>query len=177
MKIESLNQHVTKRDWSGLERFFHDELAEASAGAYLFIEAIYLLETVILESPPISKTEFERVHPLLQRVFGESLKRFRNDPEYLFYTGYFIALCDWCFGLDGLELSHEMLRRATELEPENALYRWGYSFSTSKEDSMVLSKQLNEDASLLEATSSKGEAGRFIVDAVKNAPYFLSLPK
>ncbi len=175
--MENLQTLIDLGNWQRLEELLDANFATNQGDDFFYIECIYLLQSSLLNGTSLPTTEFERVHRLLKKVFEKSYVRFGDNPNYLFFVGYFIALCDWCFGLDGLSLSHEMLRRAKDLDSMNPLFRWGYSFSTEQSDAKKLSLELSQNESVLISIASKGLAGQYIADTIREMPYYLDLPK
>gem|GEM_PF-3945349 len=175
--METLRILIEKGQWheidSILKKMFVDQTDSAP-----FTEAIYLLHTTLLNpSTNFPDDGFEKVRQILTKLFEKSSPKFLNDPCYLFFVGYLITLCDWCFGLDDVTLGIDMLRRASELEPSSLLFRWGYSFSTSQADSEFLSREISKDQEVISFLASYGDAGKYIEEQIRNLPYFFSLPK
>ena len=175
--METLQELINTRGWQQLKELLEEKLAGNEGDNFYFIEGLFLIQQSLLNDASLLRHEFDQLHTLLKSVFERSYERFRDDPSYLFFVGYFITLCDWCFGQNGFSLSYAMLERATNLDPENLLFRWGYAFSTGQADARKLSAEIAQSNSVRDFLISRGSAGEFIAEQIRNLPYFLTLPK
>lgn len=131
--------------------------------------AIYLLVNLLLEEDFVAHNlEHDSLARMLKQYFDYSHKRFGDNAEYLFFTGYFMGLAEWYFGQDTLDLSHQMLKKATEIEPENTLYEWAYKFVLGDESAGLLAKKLISDAEKMKWLESKGSPGEYLVFVVRS---------
>ena len=79
-----------------------------------------------------------------------------------------IYIAEWYFGIETLDEATAMLNKATQSEPYNILYKWGYYSITDQraeintKTKFFLSKQILGDSLLLKWIKSKGLLGEYI---------------
>ena len=84
-----------------------------------------------LRSPAYTtKIEYDEMQRRLYKIINFGLENFGHDPTFLWMIGYFISLQPYHFFdmkfisyEDAETIGHEMLRKATELEPDNLIAR------------------------------------------------------
>ncbi len=104
----------------------------------------------------------------LQKYYKQSLEKFSENAEYLFFTGYFISLAEWLFGMKDLSISNAMKKKAFALEPQNLLYQWSYEVSIhNKAMALRLADIILGDAKTIEWLKLRGEYGEEVLDAVR----------
>lgn len=127
------------------------------------IEAICFLVDLLLEGPSEGRIDFVRdadeVASEIKSFFDFSRERFGRNAEYLFFVGYLISLTDWYFDEDTLETARQMEKSASELEPENDLYRWGYLMSIRDRSAENLAARILSQPERIKWLESKGCAG------------------
>lgn len=166
---DRLDDLFLNRNWEGLARLVEESLRETNPDGDIAIETIYRLLDFLLYAKYESDAEYDEIARTLYDQFVNSYSKFSDDAEYLFFVGYFMALGEWYFGQDDLTLSHEMLRRAAEIEPHNLLYAWGYHFSTGGPNGKVLTQQIYSEPEILKFLMSKGLAGKYMIEAIETA--------
>jgi S-ribosylhomocysteine lyase LuxS involved in autoinducer biosynthesis len=165
-ELESLEH---RKLWSDAVVFIKKTTEKNRDDVEVYVRAIYLLLNLLLEEDYAAHNlEHDSLAKLLRQYFDDSYKRFRSSAEYLFFTGYFMGIAEWYFGQDTLDLSHQMLKKATELEPENALYEWAYKFALGDELAGYLSKKIIADSEKMKWLESKGSPGEYIINVIRS---------
>lgn len=167
-----LDEYAKHKDWrtaiSLLERVADenpDDEVEAS------VRLIYLLHNLLLEED-YKKAGFDHDYlaDSLLRHFQTSYYKFKDDAEYLFFLGIIMHIAEWYFGQKDTSLALEMQKKATELDPENALYAFSYSFSTAdKTRTLELAQQLSSDNKTIQWLRSKGFPGSYVERLIDNS--------
>lgn len=104
---------------------------------------------------------------LLKKHFLESYRRFSNNSEYLFYIGFIAFMSEWYFDIE-MEDVESMLKKATYLDPESLLYKWGYCCipnqraEVNTETKYSLLRQILENNKLMENIIQKGPLGEYL---------------
>lgn len=174
--MTQLHELAEKGKWHELVRLSGQHLTAGDKPVDFFIDAMYLLQSALLgEEFDISPEQANALRSELGKLFRHAAPKYKSDPEFLFYLGYAIAECDWCFELEGVEEGHRMLELAHTLDPDNLLYAWGYSFSTGQPDSETLSFRLSNDDSLLREIQAKGFAGGCLAETIRDLPEYLAV--
>ena len=94
------------------------------------------------------------VNMIIMQIFLESYSRFSNNSEYLFYIGFIASMSEWYFDIE-MEDVESMLKKATYLDPESLLYKWGYCCilnqraEVNTETKYFLSRQILENDMLM----------------------------
>lgn len=133
-KIEKDFGFHQKKDWIPDIIFIKKTLENYPNDIALNIRAIYILHHILVEEE-YPEQESEWIANLLKKCFNKSYELFYKEPEYLFFIGKILYISEWYFGLDDdmkpLEdrRAFKMQKEAFELEPQNELYEWGYTFS------------------------------------------------
>lgn len=158
-----------RKPWSEVLIFLEKTADENPDNVEVYVETIYFLLELLLEDSGINfEVEGDKIADILKAFFEKSYKRFSENAEFLFFIGYFMALAEWYFGQNDLQLSKQMQKKAIEIEPENILYEWSYKFSTNDRSAYELSKQLLSDSEKMKWLEMKGVAGEYISNAIKN---------
>jgi|ERR1041384_4929073 hypothetical protein len=154
------------KDAVALVRRITDEHADEPEA---YIRTMYLLLNLLLEEDYASHgLDHDTLAQTLRQYFEGSCEKFKNSAEYLFFVGYFMGLAEWYFGQDNLDMSHQMLQKATQLQPENLLYEWAYRFVMGHESAAVLCERLISGSEEIKWLESKGSPGKYIIDVIRN---------
>lgn len=156
------------KSWEELHGILEESLLKDPNNAWKYVEVIYFLLDILLYGNCKSMSDHDKIAEILKEFFERSYKKFSENAEYLFFVGYFMALAVWYFGQDNLNLSHKMLKKATEIEPQNKLFEWAYKFSTNHSSTKEVVKQLLLDSKNMKWLKSKGQAGEYMIDAINN---------
>ncbi len=133
------------------------------------IECIYFLLDILLYGRYVDRSEGHSIELLLRDVFRSTYSRFGDNPRFLCFVGYFIAVSYWYFDEPDLSRSHEMMKRAYALEPQNMLYEWAWKFSTADPSAIPLAEQLLESSDLIAEISNSMESAKFLMDAIRES--------
>lgn len=163
IKLENL---VRQKDW---DEYISTAKDAGVTDVDLAVEAIFLLFTNLVYPQSNFVPEYKQMMKALEHLFQYFLGIYKDNAKFLFFVGYFNALSEWAFGQEDFGLSHEMLRKAFEIEPENILYEWGYRFSTGDPQAESITERLYLDRDQLSRLMSTGAAGRFIAEAIETA--------
>jgi hypothetical protein len=108
---------------------------------------------------------------LLKKYFIESYAKFSNNPDYLFYIGRIACISEWYFDIE-IEEAQKMMKKASELKPDNILYRWAnfsdldMRESSNKEKMILYAKQALSEPGVKKELKSKGALGKYIWDSL-----------
>ena len=170
-----------RKSWDEVFNFLEKTSAENPDDVEVYIETICFLSDLLLEDRGINfELEADKIAKTLKDIFDKSYKRFSENAEYLFFVGHFMALSDWLFGDDISEISHQMQKKAAELEPENILYKWGSkiainpALSGNRVSEASLAKQVLSDSEKMNWLKSKGMAGEWMIDILKSSSKSMS---
>jgi hypothetical protein len=112
-------------------------------------------------------TEFNErieVNKLLQKLFDEGKNNFSELADFNFITGYTVSIFPYEYGdYDDLEFeANQMLKKATEMEPENLIYKLVYFGSISNVDKEEYRKlEIESSPKVLETFSGKGTLNKY----------------
>lgn len=161
-----MEKHENQKDWDAAINTMQKVLKEKPPEAEAYVRAIYLLLHILLEED-YEKQKHDTIANLLKQYFDESYLKFSESAEYLFFIGYFIALAEWYFGQDNLQLADQMKERACAIEPDNILFEWSLRFSKSDPVADYLADQLLKyDTPRIEWLRSKGAPGLYLLDVI-----------
>jgi len=92
-----------------------------------YLNYFFILEEIVTyPSTAFDKTLFDKVKKLIVPLHEESMYRYSDNAEYLFWHGFMMLRWTWLFYPDDTE-SNMLLERAHEMEPDNKLYSWAIS--------------------------------------------------
>lgn len=166
---EELESLEDSRRWKDAVATVQNVIDQHPQDPEAYVRAIYLLLNLLLEEDYASHGfDDETLAGMLKRYFDQSFQQFGNNAEYLFFTGYFMGLAEWYFGQETLDLSHQMLEKATQLEPENPLYEWAYRFVLGDERSWSLCEKLISDSNRIKWLDSRGSPGKYIINVLRS---------
>lgn len=119
--------------------------------------------------------EHDLLATLLKNYFDDSIKKFSENTEYLFFIGKILYIAEWYFGLDDdlkpmeMRLAFKMQKKAFEKEPHNILFEWAYIFSKGdKPQAFLLADQLlHHDIYYLAWLKRKGFAGHYVLETIQ----------
>lgn len=160
-------EFVSARQWKELCSYSLDMLNATPDNVQQVIEAIYLLFDRLVYHEHKSQSDVPVHRESLLELFLGSFLRLGENAEYLFFVGYFITLADWAFGQEDLRLSHKMLAKAHELEPDNLVYEWGYLVSIGDRQAGVIVEKLCLDKDKMDFLVAKGAHGKLIAEAIQ----------
>lgn|GEM_PF-311660 len=135
--------------------------------AYIFMN--YLLMNLLVEENH-DESKHGYYASLTKEYFDISHRKFSNNPEYLFFTGITAVMSEWYFGIS-MEDYQNMLKKATELDPQNKLYCISYYFGSVRSKTPNIPQELQYADILLDPNDSvqkqlatKGAAGEYYLE-------------
>ncbi|QQS40368.1 MAG: hypothetical protein IPM63_13500 [Acidobacteriota bacterium] len=164
-----LEELIEAKEWSKLKTLANEKSNDFGGSSLVAIESIYQLLNLLSYGTYKNYAEHDEIAQTLYDIFENSFSKFHDDPEYLFFVGYCIALNDRYFKQGDLKLSHTLLRKAFDLEPDNLLYEWGFRFSTSDREARKVTEQIVNNDDISNTLRKKLSAGKFMVEAILNA--------
>jgi hypothetical protein len=123
----------------------------------------FFLWTAIEDAPSIFHDTIN-LRPLMQIMFDEGKKAFADNSDFNFIAGYTVSIFPYEYGdYDDLEKEgNKMLLKATQLQPDNLIYRMVYLGSISNVDRQQF-RQVEIDAApkVLEAFGGTGALNKY----------------
>ena len=165
---EELDEFETNKQWAKAIDLLKNKIDESPDEAEPFVRLIYLLHNLLLEEDYAGQGfNHDDLSNLLLNYFETSFRKFKDDPEYLFFVGIIMHIAEWYFGQKDVSLALQLQKKATDLEPENILYEFSYKFSTSdKPGSKKLAQELQRRGTELTWLKSKGFPGSYALEIV-----------
>lgn len=156
------------KEWPGAIRLLDDVIKEGPDQVEPYVRVIYLIHNLLLEEDYESYgLNHDHLAGLLINYFQVAFDKFQDNAEYLFFVGIILHVAEWYFEQDNVELALLFQKKAVQMEPQNALFEFSYSFSTSnKARAEALAKQLSTDASTLDWLKSKGFPGQYVLGII-----------
>lgn len=166
-ELESLERD---KRWADAIALLKEAIAQHPDNGEPYVRAIYLLLNLLLEEDyAAANLEHDNLAAMLTQYFDSTLKKFKDDAESLFFIGYFVGLAEWYFGQEDLDLSHQMLKKATEIEPQNLLYQWAYKFAIGDKSAAQLCEALVSSTEIMTWLKSKGSPGRYMIGIIRSS--------
>lgn len=160
-----LRELELNKQWDRAIEFMQMIIETNSDDMHAYIYMNFLLMNLLVEED-YDESKYDYYTKLIKKYFDESYAKFSDNAEYLFCTGITAVMSEWYFGLntDGYQ---QMLAKATELEPDNMLYKRSYYIHLNRniasqlaeakyyahlilQDDSVLTKQLRSYGALSE---------------------------
>lgn len=140
----------------------------------MFLLAFYLAEG------QYSSEDYICMSSSLKDIYNKANVKFSNNSQFLFFTGIIMYLGEWYFGIDDIEFVNQMLKKASEIESDNLLYRWGYysridqRLEINTELKLRLSEQLLfNEPEYINLLKTKGLLGEYILSSLETIYGFL----
>lgn len=157
-----------EKDYSVAIEMIQKEFSSTEKNPDVYIRLIYYLLDVLLEQDYPERMH-DKVASMLKKYYEESLQKYSESSDYLFFMGYFVELADWYFGEDQLKVANEMTLKAHQLEPNNILYDWSLKFSQNDPLAGVLSERILQSEKVkLDWLQSKGNPGIYLIRVIEN---------
>jgi hypothetical protein len=141
----------------------------------LYLRVIFLLLYFIIEEQ-YTEAEYEVISQKIKKFFDAANNKFSNQPKFLFFAGIMIYMGEWYFGMEDVEPGALMLKKAMILEPENALYSWGYYSRIDQRLSIntqlkikLIEEILSQPTRYIDWLKSKGLLGEYIITTLENS--------
>lgn len=168
---EQLSKLEQSKDWKSAIALMHKTINQNSSSIDAYLSMNYLLMNLLVEEQ-YDPNDHDYYAGLLKKYFIESYAKFSNKPEYLFYIGQIACISEWYFDIE-IEEAQSMMKKASELEPDNILYKWAnYSgFDTrvqaKKEKLILYAKQALSEPDVKRELKSKGALGKYLWDSLE----------
>lgn len=164
---DQFNSLEKSHRWEEALEFLRNTTQQQPDNVEAYVRAIYLLWDLLLEVT--HRLDKDLLEKALRQYYYESRERFANNPEYLFFVGYFSGVGEWYFGHKTQDTSRRMLEKAAQLEPEDFLYQWGaHSFVVGDKSGRDLASIVLADPAKVAWLESRGTPGQYIIDMLKH---------
>lgn len=124
----------------------------------------YFFLWTAIEDAPSKFNEKINHNEMMQKMFEDGKKYFSDLADFNFIAGYTVSIFPYEYGnYDDLEIeANQMLKKATEIEPENLIYKLVYYRSLENVDKVEYRKLEAESApKILETFSGKGTLNKY----------------
>jgi hypothetical protein len=144
-------------------KIYSDLYLESKSDYEIWKHFYFFLWTAIEDAP----NEFnEKINhsEMMQKMFDEGKKNFSDLADFNFIAGYTVSIFPYEYGnYDDLEIeASQMLKKATEIEPKNLIYKLVYYRSLENVDKEKYRKLEVESAPrVLETFSGKGALNKY----------------
>lgn len=101
---------------------------------------------------------FDKVVSLILPLHEESMYRYSENAEFLFWHGFMKCRTNWLCYPDESE-SEQMISKAYEMAPENKLYAWAVSEGNER---YKYTMEIVNDNVLMESIVAKGPVGIYL---------------
>ena len=142
----------------------YSDLYSKSKSEYEVWKHFYFFLWTAIEDAPNEFNERINLRELMQKMFDEGKRNFSDLADFNFIAGYTVSIFPYEYGeYDDLEIeANQMLKKATELEPENIIYKLVYFGSIVNVDKEQYRKLVVEAApKVLEIFSGKGTLNKY----------------
>jgi hypothetical protein len=123
----------------------------------------FFLWTAIEDAPNEFQEKIE-IRKLMQKMYDEGKSKFSELADFNFIAGYTVSIFPYEYGdYDDLEIeAHKMLKKATELEPENIIYKLVYFGSITNADKQTYRNlEIESSPIVLKKFSGKGTLNKY----------------
>lgn len=168
---EQLSKLEQDKDWKSAIALMQETINQNSNSMDAYLSMNFLLMNLLVEEQ-YDPNDHDYYAGLLKKYFIESYSKFSNNPEYLFYIGQIACMSEWYFDID-IEEAQSMMKKASEIEPDNILYKWAnYSDldmreSSNKEKMILYAKKTLSVSGVKRDLKSKGALGKYLWDSLE----------
>lgn len=168
---EQLSKLEQNKDWKSAIALMQETINRNSNSVDAYLSMNYLLMNLLVEEQ-YDSNDHDYYAGLLKKYFIESCAKFSSNPEYLFYIGQIACISEWYFDIE-IEEAQSMMKKASELEPDNILYKWAnYSgFDTrdqAKKGKMILyAKKALSESEVKRDLEFKGALGKYLWNSLE----------
>jgi hypothetical protein len=148
-------------------KIYSDLFLEDKSDYEIWKHFYFFLWTAIEDAP----TEFDEkinLREMMRKMFEDGKKSFSNLADFNFIAGYTVSIFPYEYGNDAYDYdkfeieAFQMLKKATELKPENLIYKLVYYRSLDNVDKVEYRKLEAESApKILETFSGKGALNKY----------------
>ena len=150
-------------------KIYYDLYLEDKLDYEIWKHFYFFLWTAI-EDAPSEFNEKINHNEMMQKMFEDGKKYFYDLADFNFIAGYTVSIFPYEYGnYDDLEIeANKMLKKATEIEPENLIYKLVYYRSLENVDKVEYRKLETESApKILETFSGKGTLNKYFRQVLK----------
>jgi tetratricopeptide (TPR) repeat protein len=168
----NLKQFEDKKKWDSAIELMENVIKDNPNSLEAYLNICYLLMNLLVEEDYDEK-KHDYYAKLTKKYFDESHTKFTNNPEYLYFIGRIACMSEWYFGIE-IEDANQMLKKATQLDPENLIYKWDYYASFSKENPFnpevinYANIVLQANSPIAQLLNEKGSLGKYILGMMKH---------
>lgn len=168
---EQLSKLEQDKNWKSAIALMQETINQNSNSMDAYLSMNYLLMNLLVEEQ-YDPNDHDYYAGLLKKYFIESYSKFSNNPEYLFYIGQIACMSEWYFDID-IEEAQSMMKKASEIKPDNILYKWAnYSDldmreSSNKEKMILYAKKTLSESGVKRDLKSKGALGKYLWDSLE----------
>lgn len=136
----------------------------------------FFLWNAIEDAPDEFQEEIE-IRKLIQNMYNEGKSKFSELADFNFIAGYTVSIFPYEYGnYDDLELeANKMLKKATELEPENIIYKLVYFGSIENFDKeKYRNLEIESSPIVLKTFNGKGTLNKYfkqVLNRIDNKAY------
>lgn len=159
-----------KRDWRGAINLLQNS---DNNSLDIHLRVMFLLAFYLAEGQ-YSTDEYNYISTSLREIYDKAKIKFPENSQFLFFTAMMMYIGEWYFGVDDIEFVNQMLKKATEMEADNTLYKWGYYSRLDQhserniELKLQLSKQLLfKEPVYMHLLKEKGLLGEYIIGTIE----------
>lgn len=168
IKLEIFEKH---KEWYNAIDLLMKIINENQNHTEAYIRIIYLIHNILLEED-YSEDEHDYYALLLKSYFHDSVNRFSDNAEYLFFVGIILHIGEWYFGMnDDLKRMEERLafvmqKRASEIQPNNLLYKWAYVrlLNNKEEIAQNLKNEICHNPQYINYLTNRGFPGKYVLE-------------
>lgn len=166
-----LSESEQKKDWKSAIALMQETINQNSNSIDAYLSMNYLLMNLLVEEQ-YDPNDHDYYAGLLKKYFTESYAKFSDNPEYLFYIGQIACISEWYFDIE-IEEAQSMMKRASELNPDNMLYKWAHYSdldmreASNKEKMILYAKEALSEPKVKEELKSKGALGNYLLSSLE----------
>ena len=142
----------------------YSDLYSKSKSDYEVWKHFYFFLWTAIEDASNEFIEKINLSKLMQNMFDEGKRNFSELADFNFIAGYTVSIFPYEYGdYDDLEIeANQMLKKATEIEPENLIYKLVFLGSLETVDNEEYKKVKTEAApKVLEVFNGKGTLNKY----------------
>lgn len=163
---ETLNKIIEFEEEDNLPNAFElcSKLYESYPNDYEIWKQFYFLVWLGIEDMDSEFHDKISIRDLLQNLFDDGKKKFSDIADFNFIAGYTVSIFPYEYGdYDSLENEGiKMLKAASEMEPENLIYRMVYLGSSSIKENSEYNQVIIKAAPVVKETfKDKGALNKY----------------
>ncbi|WP_100610607.1 hypothetical protein [Confluentibacter lentus] len=142
----------------------YSDLYSKYKSEYEIWKHFYFFLWLAIEDAPREFNEKINLRELMQKMFEEGKRNFSDLANFNFITGYTVSIFPYEYGdYDDLEIeAKKMLKKATEIDTENLIYKLVFLGSLQKVDKEEYKKtEIDAAPTVLEVFKGKGMLNKY----------------